>query len=156
MGILESHSESLTSPIFAEVLTTVGSIARGISKRSRSSWSHCFSCILNNKVRLALLESVTCNLPFVKFQINQLSMVPNRTSPFSAFSLTPLCVFRIQLSFVALKYGSSSKPVFSFMSVSKPFSLRAAQYFEVLRSCQTIALQTGCPVDLSQTTVVSR
>ena len=40
--------------------------------------------MLYNNVLLALVASVTCLAPAVNFQINQLSTVPNASSPFSA------------------------------------------------------------------------
>jgi hypothetical protein len=57
---------------------------------------------------------------------------------------------------VAEKYASSTRPVFAVMPGSRPRALSASQAPAVRRSCHTIALHTGRPVERSHTTVVSR
>ena len=50
-------------------------------------------------VRLALVTSVTCTPPLtppVRFQMHQVSMLPNTRSPASAFSRAPSTLSRIQ------------------------------------------------------------
>ena len=50
-------------------------------------------------VRLALVTSVTCTPPLtppVRFQMNQVSMVPNSRSPASAVARAPGTLSRIQ------------------------------------------------------------
>ena len=59
-------------------------------------------------------------------------------------------------TFVPLKYGSRMRPVLLRIMSVRPAALRESQYAEVLRSCQTMALQTGFPVAASHTMVVSR
>ena len=49
-----------------------------------------------------------------------------------------------------------TNPVLSRNSSTKPRALRSSQIGAVWRDCQTMALYTGSPVFLSQTTVVSR
>ena len=53
-------------------------------------------------VRLALVTSVMCwppSVPPVRFQISQVSMLPNTRSPASAFSRAPSTLSRIQRTF---------------------------------------------------------
>ena len=53
-------------------------------------------------VRLAFVTSVMCSppsVPPVRFQISQVSMLPNSRSPDSAFSLAPSTLSRIQRIF---------------------------------------------------------
>ena len=53
-------------------------------------------------VRLALVTSVMCrppSVPPVRFQISQVSMLPNSRSPDSALSLAPSTLSRIQRIF---------------------------------------------------------
>ena len=56
---------------------------------------------------------------------------------------------------MAEKYGSRSRPVFSFIASSYPSARKRSQHSDVLRHCHTIALYIGRPVFLSHTTVVS-
>jgi len=69
--------------------TTSGSTEAGTSNSASNCESHCKVLILNNKVRDALLASVTWRLPPVRFQISQLSIVPNASSPLSARERAP-------------------------------------------------------------------
>src|SRR6056297_2039330 len=107
-------------------------------------------------VRAALVASVTCCLPPVRFQTSQESTVPNNSSPASARDRTPSTLSRIQASLVPEKYGSSRSPVRAVTVSSNPSALSDLQKSDVRRSCQTIALWTGLPVARSQTSVVSR
>ena len=96
--------------------------------------------------------------PRDSWSISQASTVPNRTSPFSARA----CRFgigrwsSIQRIFVAEKYGSTIRPVRDQMSSASPASLIPLQISAVRWSCQTMAFESGLPVDRSQMTVVSR
>lgn len=54
-------------------------------------------------VREALVTSVACTAPAVKFHINQLSTVPNASSPRSAAARAPLTLSKIQAIFEAEK-----------------------------------------------------
>ena len=64
--------------------TTCGIMFRGIRSFCRSSSSQAHDFKLNSNVREALLGSVQCDLPPVKFQINQVSIVPKSNLPASA------------------------------------------------------------------------
>ena len=107
-------------------------------------------------VRAALVASVACTVPPVRFQTSQLSTVPNTRSPASARARAPSTLSRIQAILVDEKYGSSNRPVCSVTVGSKPSALSLLHISEVRRSCQTMALCTGLPVLRSQTSVVSR
>ena len=102
--------------------------------------SHCISLILNRLVREAFVTSVAKTLPLVNFQISQVSIVPTHTFPLSAFFLNPWILSRIQAIFVAEKYGSRSNPVFLLIISSSPAFFKFSHNFDVLLSCQTIAL----------------
>ena len=67
--------------------------------------------MLYSIVRLALDASVKCCLPFVNFQIKNVSTVPNNKSfePRSFFEI--LTLSKIHLILVAEKYGSINNPV---------------------------------------------
>ena len=78
---------------------------------SSSSSSHCIVWMLNSIVREAFVTSVTKARPSVSFQISQESIVPASSRPASAFSRAPGTLSRIQRSFVAEKYASTSRPV---------------------------------------------
>ena len=108
-----------------------------------------------NRVRLALLTSVTCFAPAVSFHTSQVSIVPNANSPLRALSRAPSISSSNHLSFVPEKYGSRRNPVFSRTPASHAARL-AAQKSAVRRSCHTIAGAIGSPLALSQTTTVSR
>ena len=49
-----------------------------------------------------------------------------------------------------------TRPVFSLNSSTRPRAFNSSQISAVWRDCHTMALYTGAPVCLSQTTVVSR
>jgi hypothetical protein len=70
-----------------------------------------------NIVREALVTSVTC-FPAVKFQISQVSILPNNNSPFRAFSLAPFTLSKIHLILGPEKYVASGKPVFFLRNLS--------------------------------------
>src|SRR4030042_1156198 len=148
---------SLTVNAYFSLLDAIsGSIFLGMPKICSSSLSHDRSWILNRRVLLALLTSVTYLLPCVSLQTSQVSTVPNASLPFSACSLAEGTLSSIHFIFVAEKYGSSTSPVFLRIMGSIPWFLSWSQIPAVRRSCQTIALYTGLPVSLSHTSVVSR
>ncbi len=67
-------------------------------------------------VREALVTSVTCtppSVPPVRFQMHQVSMLPNTRSPASASARAPSTLSRIQRTLVPEKYVASGRPVFS-------------------------------------------
>jgi hypothetical protein len=88
--------------------------------------------------------------------MHQVSTLPNRTSPRSARSRTPSTLSRIHLIFGPEKYVAIGRPVLSRNRSCPPSFSRSLQIWSVLVSCQTIALYTGLPLPLSQTSVVSR
>ena len=65
-------------------------------------------------VRLALVTSVTCtpsfSAPPVRFHSTQVSVLPNSSSPASAFSRAPSTLSRIHLTFGPEKYVASGRP----------------------------------------------
>ncbi len=129
---------------------------RGTPSARSSSSSHFSVWMLNISVRDALVVSVMWRRPSVSFHSSHVSTVPNASSPASARLRTPATLSRIHASFVPEKYASSTRPVRSRKSGSAPSERRRSQMPAVRRSCQTIALATGCPVFLSHTIVVSR
>src|SRR5438874_1371780 len=72
---------SLVTPYTSLDEPTSGSIDRGTPKRSSSSTSHSHFAMSSNIVREALLTSVTCTFPPVRFQTSQESTVPNASLP---------------------------------------------------------------------------
>ena len=110
-------------------------------------------------VRLAFVTSVTCTPPSgppVRFQISQVSIVPNSTSPRSARSRSRGSWSSIQVSRGPAKYGASGSPHRS-RKRSGPCSPASSCTRSAVRvSCQTSARATGRPVARSHTTVVSR
>jgi hypothetical protein len=76
MGILVAKRVAEVSPKTSLDDFTSGSIFSGILKSSRSSLSHARVLMLYNKVREALLTSVTWVFPPVRFQMSQESIVP--------------------------------------------------------------------------------
>ena len=144
------------SPSTPDVGTIVGSSARGISNNSSSESFQCLVCRSNSIVREALLGSVACTRPAVSFQASHVSIVPKASSPRRARSRAPGMLSSSHSSFVAEKYASSTRPVRAWMSAARPCSSKARQRSWVRRSCQTMALASGLPVERSQRTVVSR
>ena len=98
--------------------------------------------------------------------MSHVSTVPNNSSPASARCLACGTWSNTHFTFVAEKYGSKIRPVFCWIIslIGRTFPSasvivcpsNASQYSAVLRHCQTIALQIGCPFFLSQMIVVSR
>ena len=72
------------------------------SSASNSS-SHWLVRTLNSMVRAALLTSVACTAPPVSCHISQLSMVPNASSPRSAWARAPGTLSSSHLSLVPEK-----------------------------------------------------
>ena len=86
-----------------ELGTTVGKTERGILSKASSSSSQARVCKLNRSVREALLGSVTCVWPLVRFQTSQLSTVPKASSPRSARVRAPGMLSSSQASLVPEK-----------------------------------------------------
>jgi len=80
------------------------------------------------------------DVPPVRFQMHQVSMVPNRRSPASALARAPSTLSRIHLIFGPEKYVASGRPVFGRRRSEPPSAASAAQMSAVRVSCQTIAL----------------
>ena len=76
---------------------------RGMPSMDRSSSSHSNVLILNSMVREALVTSVTCTSPRVSCHTSQLSTVPKRNFPASAFSRAPGTLSSIHLILVPEK-----------------------------------------------------
>ena len=102
------------------------------------------------------MTSVACAAPPVNFHKSAVSMVPKQRSPRSARARAPFTLSSSQRSLVALKYASSTRPVFSRTHGSFPCALSSLHIPAVRRSCQTMALWMGRPERRSQSSVVSR
>ena len=101
MGILRPWTSA--SPAIPAESRTSGSMDSGMPKRLRSSESHCRVLMLNSIVREALVTSVTCTFPPVRFHTSQESMVPKRRRPARALAIAPGTLSSIQRILVALK-----------------------------------------------------
>ena len=156
MGMPFNAGTADTSPKMPLLARTPGSTSRGMRRILRSSSSQPAVRILSRRVRAALETSVAWTRPPVSCQSSQVSTVPKASSPFSARRRAPGTWSRSHASFVPLKYGSSSRPVFCRNSGSSPRRLSFAQRSAVRRSCQTMARCSGRPVHRSQSRVVSR
>ena len=91
-----------------------GSIWRGMPKIFSSSSSQSSVRRSISIVRLALVTSVTCappSRPPVRFQITQVSMLPNTASPRAAASRTPSTLSRIHWILAPEKYVAGGRPV---------------------------------------------
>src|SRR5699024_12133700 len=95
----------------------------------------------------AFAGSVINDFPFVNFQINQLSIVPIKTSPFSTRSRQFGTLSNNHSYLVYVARGDISLLNNSESSMDRSL---------VRKSCHTIALCTGMPVFLSQETEVER
>ena len=89
MGMGVPNSPGAVSPSTPLEGTMRGSSARGMWNRPSSSSSQSSVCRFISSVRAALLGSVACTRPAVRFQISQLSMVPKASSPASARARAP-------------------------------------------------------------------
>ncbi len=107
-------------------------------------------------VRDALLGSVTCTRPPVRFHTSHESTVPNASLPAFALARAPGTLRSSHSSFVPEKYASTTSPVLRLISGASPRAFNRSHAAAVRRSCHTIAWCTGSPVARSQTTVVSR
>ena len=91
------------SPMIPEESQTIGIMDSGMPKKFSSSLSHCRVLMLKSMVLEALVTSVTCTLPPVRFQTSQESMVPKRSRPARALAIAPGTLSSIQRILVALK-----------------------------------------------------
>ncbi|GIU98565.1 MAG: hypothetical protein KatS3mg014_0181 [Actinomycetota bacterium] len=137
-----------------------GSIARGIPMRSRISSSQSRVSRFMSIVRLAFETSVTWTPPSgppVRFQMHQVSMLPNSSSPFSARRPGPLDVVEDPLDLRPREVRRQGQ------AGLRPEPVLAAVAGEVvadLGRCGCPARRSRCrrasPVARSHTTVVSR
>jgi hypothetical protein len=82
---------------------TSGSIERGTPKIFNNSSSQSPLPISKSIVRDALLASVTCTLPPVRFHTSHESTVPNASSPARARAFAPFTFSKIHCTFVPEK-----------------------------------------------------
>ena len=66
--------------------STAGSAAIGMPNRSQSSDDQCSARMSNSIVLLALVASVACTAPAVRFQISHESIVPSASSSSTGIS----------------------------------------------------------------------
>ena len=110
-------------------------------------------------VRLALVTSVAWtppSLPPVRFQMTQVSGLPNTASPRSAASRTPGDVVEDPRILPPEKYVAGGSPVRERINCASERPASALMIRSVRVSCHTIALYQGWPVFGFQTIVVSR
>jgi len=134
---------------------TSGRISMGTPKNSHACADHRWVRTSSSIVRLALVTSVTCRPP-VRFQISQVSIVPNSTSPRSARSRRPGMWLRIQFSRGPEKYVASGSPLRCCTSSAPGVPSSVLTSVSVRVSCHTTARPIGTPVCRSHSTVVSR
>src|SRR6056297_928426 len=127
----------------------------GIPKASSNSSSHARFFMSKSIVLAAFDTSVAWTLPLVRFHKRHVSTVPKSNSPLSALSLAPSTLSSIHFILVPEKYASTTRPVFSRIICPYPAPTSSSHIDAVRLHCQTIALCTGFPLLLSQTTVVS-
>ena len=131
---------------------TSGKASIGTCRSAHNSSLHARSRMSSSIVRLALVTSVACTSPPVRFQISHASIVPSA-------SCGPTGIWRSRSShsnLVPEKYGSSTSPVRSRTIGRCPAAVSSSQRAAVRRSCQTIAVPYGAPDSRSQATTVSR
>src|SRR6266566_151449 len=130
---------SVVSPYTSLDEPTAGNTDRGTPNSFSSSSSQSPVRRLNNIVRDALLGSVTCTRPPVKFQTSHESTVPNASLPAFALARAPGTLRSIHSSFVPEKYASTTRPVLRLMSGASPRALSRSHAAAVRRSCHTMA-----------------
>src|SRR5205823_9833806 len=106
MGLDPPPPNSVVSPYTSLDEPTTGSTERGTPKSLSSSSSQSPVRTLKSMVRDALLGSVTCTRPPVKFHTSHESTVPNANLPAFALARAPGTLRRIHSSLVAEKYAS--------------------------------------------------
>ena len=130
-------------------------MARGTPMASSSVSSQSRVSRFISMVRLALVTSVTCRP--VRFQISQVSMVPNSTSPASARARAPWRIVQQPADLRAGEIGRQRQAARGpGTGPGPPRRPARAPGRSVRVSCQTMALCTGLPVARSHRTVVSR
>jgi hypothetical protein len=121
----------------------LGSMDRGTPMTLSISGSQSRVARFISIVRLALLTSVTCTPPLtppVRFQMHQVSMLPNIRSPASAFACAPGTLSRIHLTFGPEKYVARGSPTLARKRSWPPSLAHPLMSVSVLVSCQTMAL----------------
>ena len=130
--------------------TTSGRLASETPKTSAISSLHSPRPRSNSSVRDAFDASVRWSRPADRRAMSQESTVP------AAAAAAPSMFRSAHASFVAVKYGSRTRPVTSRTRSSWPTSRRRRQSSAVRRSCQTIAGAIGSSVRRFHSTSVSR
>src|SRR2546423_4813053 len=90
---------------------TAGNTERGTPNKSSSSWSQSPVRRLNSIVRDALLGSVTCTRPPVRFHTSHESTVPDASLPALALATAPATFRSNHSRFVPEKYAAITRPV---------------------------------------------
>uniref|UniRef100_A0A0A9HJZ7 Pco095943 n=1 Tax=Arundo donax TaxID=35708 RepID=A0A0A9HJZ7_ARUDO len=106
MGTPSKGNPLATTPIFSELLIIFGKISAGIPNASSVGLSQSSVFRFISIVRDAFEQSVTCcppPTPPVRFQINHVSIVPNKASPVRTASLTESAFSINHNNFRALK-----------------------------------------------------
>ncbi len=156
IGMAAPKTSASVSPTTPQLSHTSGSTWRGTPNSPSNSSSQSPLAISQSRVRDALVASVRCRRPPLSFHMSQESTVPKASSPARARVIPSGTESRIQRSFVAEKYGSSSRPVLRRTSGSHPVRRSSSHASAVRRSCHTMAGATGSPLARSHTMVVSR
>ena len=97
---------------------TVGRMDSGRFSQERISLSHAMSWMFRSMVRDAWETSVTWDFPPERFQMIQESMQPIAMLPRSISFCRPGTLSMIHRAFVAEKYASIGRPVFSLIACS--------------------------------------
>src|SRR3989440_8214132 len=120
IGTARPPPNSLVSPYTWLDEPTAGNTARGTPNSFSSSSSQLPARTLKSIVRDALLGSVTCTRPPVRFHTSHESTVPNASLPAFALARAPRTLRSIHSSFVPQKYASTTRPVFRLINGASP------------------------------------
>src|SRR5256886_517769 len=130
---------SVVSPYTSLDEPTCGSTERGTPNSFSSSSSQSPVRRLNSIVRDALLGSVTCTRPPVRFHTSHESTVPEASLPAFARARALGTLRRIHSSLVPEKYASTTSPVLRLINGASPRAFNRSQAAAVRRSCHTMA-----------------
>src|SRR2546423_12752681 len=111
IGTARPPANSVVSPYTSLDDETAGSTERGTPNKSSSSSSQSPVRRLNSIVRDALLGSVTCTRPPVRFHTSHESTVPNASFPAFALARAPATFRSNHSRFVPEKYAAITRPV---------------------------------------------
>src|SRR5205807_8681732 len=138
-GTARPPANSVVSPYTSLDDETAGSTERGTPNKSSSSSSQSPVRRLNSIVRDALLGSVTCTRPPVRFHTSHESTVPKASLPAFAFARAPGTLRSSHSSLVPEKYASTTRPVLRLINGVSPRALSRSHAAAVRRSCHTMA-----------------